>query len=189
MEQIRAAYMARFEEMLAQMRKETGDEVYPEASQHAEDGGLILDPEEELPRRVDAVTSDGEEYDIDRGDPVPPGGDRDFEDYPFKVKVHPGLWEAMSVQVKFVEPLSEGQWEDLIQMVRAWFVAGFWGGYGGYLHGIEKLSYGGRSLRCVVDLGSSEVDALHVLLHTLASFGEEMTGIEKVTFGEAPTLV
>jgi hypothetical protein len=189
MEQIRKDFLARFDAMLADMKQQSGDEIFQEASQHAEDGSLVLDPDDELPRRIDAVTSDGDEYDVEPGEPVSAGSEEEFADYPFKVKTHPGLWEAMHVQIKFQEPLSEGQWEDLVGLMRAWYLGGFWGGYGGYLHRLEQVSYGGRSARCVVDLGSAEVGALHVLFSTLASFAEEMTPIEKVTLGEAPTIL
>jgi hypothetical protein len=189
MERIRAAFLSRFEEMLTDLRDRFGDDIYPEASQHAEDGALILDPEDELPRRVDAVTSEGREYEIERGDPVAPEGEEDLADYPFKVKVHPGTWEALPLQVKFQEALSDGQWEDLASLLRAWYLAGFWGGFGGYLHGFEGLSFGGRTLRCVLDLGSAEVEAVHVLLRSIAAFGEQMAPVEKVTLGEAPTSV
>jgi hypothetical protein len=189
MERIRAAFVSRFEEMLTVLRGHSGDEIYPEASQHAEDGALILDPEDELPRRVDAATSEGEEHTIERGEPVPPDREEEFADYPFKVKIHPGTWEAMPLQVKFQEALSDGQWQDLATLLRAWFVAGFWGGFGGYLHSLEGLSFGGRTLSCVLDLGSAELEAVHALLRGIAGFGDEMTEVEKVTFGEAPTLV
>jgi hypothetical protein len=189
MEEIRNATLARFDEMVEDLRRQLGDEIYPEASQHAEDGSLVLDPDDELPCRVDVVTPEGEEYQLERGDPVAPGSVAELEEYPFKVKLHPGTWDALAIQVKFEEPLSEGQWEDLLVLLRSWFLCGFWGGYGGYLHEIESMSYGGKSLKCVVDLGSAEVEAVHALLRAVASFGEEMAPVEKVTLGEAPAPV
>jgi hypothetical protein len=189
MERIRNDYLARLEEMFEDLRTRTGKEIYPEASQHAEDGSLVLGEEDELPRRIDAVTADGDEYNLEVGDPVPPEGDNEPEGSPFKVKVHPGEWGHLFFQVKFNETLSDGQWEDLASVLRGWFLCGFWGGYGGYLHSLEELAYGGRSAKCYLDLGTAEVEAVHTLLRVLVTFHDESTEVEKVTFGEAPTVV
>lgn len=189
MEEIRKEYLARFEEMLGELRAEVGGEIFPEASQHSEDGALILDTDEDLPRRVDAVTEDGQEYALAAGEPIPPGGDDLLSDYPFSVRVHPSVWGALPIYVRFQEPLAQGQWEDLAQLVRSWFLAGFWGAYSGYLHSLEGFTFGGRSFRCIVDMGSAEVESIHVLLNALAGFSEEMTDLEEIAFGEPPTLV
>jgi hypothetical protein len=189
MERIRSEYLARFEEMIEQIRAESGREVFPEASQHADDGALVLDADDELPRRIDAVTEGGDEYNLDAGDLVPPGPEGELDEYPFKVKVHPGCWGYMSFSVKFKEGLSDGQWEDLVAVLRSWFLSGFWGGFGGYLHSLDSLTNGGRGLRCHLDLGTAELEALHVLLRLLSTFNDESAEVEKVTFGEAQTVV
>jgi hypothetical protein len=187
-ENIREAYAARFEAMVADLRREHGEDLYTEASQHAEDGSVLYDPDDELPRRVDCATADGEEYNLEVGEPTPPATDEDFADYPFKVKLHSANWDALAVSVKFTEALSDGQWEDFEQLVRSWYLTGFWGGYSGFLHSLQQLSFGGRSLKCVVDLGSAEVMALHAFLHAVAGFAGESAEVERVSFGEAPSL-
>ena len=189
MESIRDSYVERFDAMISDLRNQLGEDLSIEASQHAEDGSIIFDPDDELPRRVDCATPGGDEYNLETGEPLPPSSNEEFSDYPFRVRVHPACWEAMAVTVKFQESLSDGQWEDFDALLRGWYLAGFWGAYSGFLHSLRGLNYGGRVARCVVDLGSAELMALHNLLHALAGFGGESVEIEKVSLGEAPTLV
>lgn len=190
MENVRDEYVHRLEAMVEELQKRHGDDLYPEAAQHAEeDGSLVADADDELPRRVDAATPDGEELELELGRPiVPEKVDEEFGDYPVKVSTYPMVWGALTISVRFAEPLSDGQWEDLHDLVRSWYMTGFWGAYGGFVHRLHDLSSGGRSLKFVVDLGTAETMAVHTLLLSILGFASETGEIDRIALGEAPSL-
>ena len=91
MENVRDEYVKRLEAMVEELQREHGEDLFPEAAQHAEeDGSVIADADDELPRRVDAATPDGEELELELGHAIAPeNADDEFGDYPVKVHTYP----------------------------------------------------------------------------------------------------
>ena len=176
--------------MVEELQREHGEDLFPEAAQHAEeDGSVIADADDELPRRVDAATPDGEELELELGHAIAPeNADDEFGDYPVKVHTYPMNWGALTLSIRFAEPLSEGQWEDLLDLVRSWYMTGFWGAFGGFVHRLHDISSGGRSMKFVVDFGSAETMAVHTLLLAILGFASETGEIDRIALGEAPSL-
>jgi hypothetical protein len=163
----------------------------------AQGGGLLLDPASELPSRIDFIHvpadavggGDSETVEVRSPADDAPESTEPVEGERFVLRVGPGRWDALRVEVDLAVAAGEGAQRDLRELVRAWFLCGYFGGYGGegrgVLHSMARLEVDAQRAILEVDLGSASLRAIESLVDLLEGFAAEVVPVREVRLGRA----
>ena len=170
-------YIRRLDEMVARLPQGT---ALTERTARTEDGQLALGASG-LPLRFDVADArDGHTYEVHGAKPDAPLAE-EVRVAGLSVRLLPGNWEELPVACVFEREPSAGDAEDLADLLRAFTVVAWYGGFAaarevtgrwsGRAHGV-RVELGGSEVQAVLDLGTCPPQAVEALCAAVAAYAE-----------------
>jgi hypothetical protein len=187
LEPLYRGYLRRLEEMVARLPEGA---ALTERTTRTDEGRLAMGADG-LPLRFDVADArDGHNYEVHGAKADAPLA-KEVRVAGLLVRLEPGNWEELSLVCAFETDPSDDDTEALVDLLRAFIVVGWYGGFAGRpltsrwsgrSHGI-RLEHLGRQLSASLDLGTCPPAAVEALCAALSGYAQERVPLAHVRFG------
>lgn len=187
LEPLYRGYLRRLEEMVARLPQGA---ALTERTTRTDEGRLAMGADG-LPLRFDVADArDGHTYEVHGAKADAPLAN-EVRVAGLRVLLEPGNWEELPLVCAFETDPSDEDTEALVDLLRAFVVVGWYGGFAGppstsrwtgRSHGL-RLQHLGKELSALLDLGTCPPAAVEALCVALAGYAQERVPLAQVRFG------